>query len=316
MTARAVLGLDAGGTSTRCLVADRDGVVLGHGRAGGGNPVSRPPAEAAAQIRAAVAQALEAAPGVDVGAAVFGVAGFAEDPAAALVLQDSLAGLGLHCPLQVRGDAEIAFAAGTPAPDGTALIAGTGAAASRIEAGREVRAADGWGWLLGDEGSGFWIGREAVRTALRHDRPPHGPLVAGVLAALGHPVGRAGLIYRVHESPPVALARLAPVVLEAAAAGDALAADVLARAADLLVAAVETVRRPDERTPVVLAGGIAGTVLVGDRVTERVGRRWPDAELRRVTSSEAGAAWLAARSIWPELGTDVHTRLCRPAALT
>ena len=73
---------------------------------------------------------------------------------------------GLRCPYAVHGDALVAYASGTAAPDGTVLIAGTGAITAQVHELRLDRIADGHGWLLGDAGSGFWLGREAVRRLL------------------------------------------------------------------------------------------------------------------------------------------------------
>lgn len=309
-----VLGVDAGGTSTRALVADRDGRVLGRGRAGGGNPVARPEAEAVEQVRLAAAGAVAGVDPGDVGAVVLGVAGLAEQPRVLEQLDLALRSLGLRCPPLLRGDAEVAFAAGTAELEGTVLIAGTGAASARVVAGREARTHDGWGWLLGDDGSGFWIGREAVRVTLRtQDTDVAGPLAARVMDVLaGGPVSRSQLVLKVHARPPVSLAALAPLVLQAAAAGDREAVDVVERAADRLLAAVDVVRGPDEVTPVVLGGGIASSVVVGEPLVARLRDRWPGAPLSVVVSAEAGAAWLAARTLWPTLEVDVHRRLCQP----
>ncbi|SDD32497.1 N-acetylglucosamine kinase [Auraticoccus monumenti] len=309
-----VLGLDAGGTSTRCLVTDERGVVHGRGRAGGGNPIARPPAEALEQFRLAVSAAVSDVDPSQVEVALLGVAGTGDRPEMPDVLGAVLRSCGVGCPVLVRGDAEVAFAAGTPEPDGTVLIAGTGAVSAQVVGGREGRTHDGWGWLLGDDGSGFWIGREAVRVALRSfDTGEPGPLAARVLELLtGGAVGRSELVLRVHADPPVALAALAPLVLEAAVEGDPEAVDVVERAADRLLAAVDAVRPPGESTPVVLAGGIASSVVVGEPLVARLGERWPAAPLRVVVSAEAGAAWLAARLRWPDVGEDVHRRLCQP----
>lgn len=76
------------------------------------------------------------------------------------------AGAGLPRAPRLTGDVELAYAAGTSRPDGTALISGTGAVAALFHDFTMVRCADGHGWLLGDRGSGFWLGRAAVRTAL------------------------------------------------------------------------------------------------------------------------------------------------------
>lgn len=66
------------------------------------------------------------------------------------------------------------------------LIAGTGATAGSVADQRWTRTADGHGWLLGDDGSGFWLGREAVRSALRtlEAGEPPGRLVGSVLREL------------------------------------------------------------------------------------------------------------------------------------
>lgn len=64
-----------------------------------------------------------------------------------------------------RGDLKVAFAAGTESPAGGVLVAGTGSVAGRVVARRLTATVGGHGWLLGDEGSGFWLGREAVRLA-------------------------------------------------------------------------------------------------------------------------------------------------------
>ncbi|WP_228564599.1 BadF/BadG/BcrA/BcrD ATPase family protein, partial [Catenulispora rubra] len=83
-------------------------------------------------------------------------------------------------------DVTVAFAAGTPAPDGTLLVSGTGAVAARMHDRLPVHFRDGYGWLLGDEGSGFWIGRQAARAALAaaDGRRPMAELATSVLARL------------------------------------------------------------------------------------------------------------------------------------
>lgn len=112
----------------------------------------------------------------------------------------------------MSSDIEAAFASapGTPA-DGLALVAGTGAAATRISGRRCTVSVDGDGWLLGDEGSGFWIGRGAVRAALRmaDGRGDPTTLARSVGLALGLPAdlleGAEGVdgVYEAHETDGV-----------------------------------------------------------------------------------------------------------------
>ena len=95
----------------------------------------------------------------------------------------------LDAPLVHESDLLATYCSGTHRPDGYAVVAGTGAGAIRLERGRQVAVADGLGWLLGDEGSGFWIGHRVVRAALADldGRGPATGLTPLVLARLGVP---------------------------------------------------------------------------------------------------------------------------------
>nr|BFE68804.1 hypothetical protein GCM10020092_021050 [Actinoplanes digitatis] len=189
-----------------------------------------------------------------VAAGVVGVAGAAvtADPRIAAAFADEWAATGLNCPVTVVGDAVTAFAAGTAAPSGAVLIAGTGAVAARIGDRRVCRTADGLGWLLGDEGSGLWLGLRAVRAAARAwtgpvvpaASPPGSPNTPRWTPATpwcGGPV----------VEPPAAFAELAPLVCAAVAAGDPLAERLTAEAAARLVATLAELGPADG--PVVLA---------------------------------------------------------------
>jgi N-acetylglucosamine kinase-like BadF-type ATPase len=209
----------------------------------------------------------------------------------------------------VVGDVVTAFAAGTAEPSGTVLVSGTGAGAVRIVDRRETNVADCHGWLLGDDGSGFWLGREAVRAVLA---APAGrgaptallPAVTGALLGtpLGPGAGRAGasrLVAAVHRRPPIALARLAPQVGAAAAAGDDVAAGIVERAAAALVASVAAVRGPAERTPIVLAGSVlTAATPVADRTRTALEERWPGC-VHVAGDPARAAAWLAAVRFGP-----------------
>ncbi|MDQ0378850.1 N-acetylglucosamine kinase [Amycolatopsis thermophila] len=288
-----VLGVDAGGTSTRALAVGADGSVLGSGRAGGANPNSHPPAEAVANLAAAIRAAAEF-PG-RASACVIGMAGTAKltDPEVAALFDRTLRDVGLDRVL-ILTDAEVAFASATDAPDGTVLIAGTGSIAGRIRKRRMVATEGGYGWLLGDEGSGFWLGREAVRAtlaALGHDGEL-GPLATAVLAeadvdATDRRWAWRRLIAVTNAEPPIRLARFAPLV----AVDDPAAADIVERGADLLVRTALATREPGEDTPVVLVGSVLGP---GTEVGERVRAKLSGLEVRTSSDGVYGAAWLAA----------------------
>jgi glucosamine kinase len=254
------LGGDLGGTSTRILVTDLAGRAVGRGAAGGGNPTAHP-----ATAREALAVALtEALRGLDPDRVRVGVLGMAgggalRDPMVRAAYDDAWSGAGLGGRPDVRSDVEVAFAAGTEATTGSVLVAGTGAVAARIDGGRLVATAGGHGWLLGDEGSGFWLGREAVRATLHalDAGDPPGALGEAVLSTLPDPGGgRAALVQQAYAQSPVALSSLAPLVTAAHDAGDPVAGRIVLAAIDHLVALFGRLPDPQPREPVVLAGAL------------------------------------------------------------
>jgi N-acetylglucosamine kinase-like BadF-type ATPase len=172
-----VVGLDAGGTRTRAvLAAADDGRVLRESTGGPGNAMTVPVPQLIDHLAEALAQVVPEGVRARVVAVTGGFAGATaaseEDPGtsrARKALTEALGRLGIPTVrVGVCSDIEAAFAAapGTPS-DGLALVAGTGAVAMRITDRHATTTVDGDGWLLGDEGSGFWIGRSAVRAALR-----------------------------------------------------------------------------------------------------------------------------------------------------
>ncbi|WP_051138195.1 N-acetylglucosamine kinase [Streptomyces canus] len=172
-----VIGLDAGGTRTRAvLAAADDGRVLGESTGGPGNAMTVHVPQLTDHLTEALAQVVPEAARARVVAVTGGFAGATaasgDDPGtgrARTALTEALRRLGVPTGrVGVCSDIEAAFAAapGTPS-EGLALVAGTGAVAMRITGRHATTTVDGDGWLLGDEGSGFWIGRSAVRAALR-----------------------------------------------------------------------------------------------------------------------------------------------------
>jgi len=302
-----VVGVDAGGTSTRALAVDAAGAVLGTGRSGGSNPNSHPPEEAAGRIADAITAATAGLDPERVRGCVVGMAGESKltDPAIAAVFELAFQRAGVGGLVRVASDAEAAFASATPAADGTVLIAGTGSIAGRIRKRRMVGTAGGYGWLLGDEGSGYWIGREAIRAtldALCGGQPLAGLPSAVLVEALGSAPSAdlseaerlhiwSRLITAANAEPPVRLARFAPLVSAADGAGEAAARRIVDSAAGFLVANALGCRENGENTPVVLVGSVLSeTSPVGVKVRAAL------SDLEVLTSSDGvlGAAWLAA----------------------
>jgi N-acetylglucosamine kinase-like BadF-type ATPase len=138
--------------------------------------------------------------------------------------------------VEVCGDEEIALDAAFKGGVGILVIAGTGSnAIGRGVSGRLV-GAGGWGPVLGDEGSGFWIGLEAIRAGLKaRDRTGVSSRLLGEIqrewgsGSLGELVAMANRRGGLEGEAPD-FAELAPVVARCAEDGDALAGSVLERA--------------------------------------------------------------------------------------
>lgn len=243
---RWIIGIDGGGTRTVACAADLSGRVLARAEKGPANyHVIGLPAFAA--LVAGIADDLAQATGLDkTGLALvsLGLAGADRDHDRRLLLA-ALDGLGLGCPFLVSSDARIALAAGLGIRgEGIVLIAGTGSIAYGLTGRGEIVRAGGWGHLVGDEGSGYDIGRRAIARGLRslEGRDLPSALPAKIMARLGL-TDLAGLVAFVY-SPATAksdIAALAATVTEMAAAGDELSAAILADAGDDLAALVLSV---------------------------------------------------------------------------
>lgn len=324
MSGNLVVGLDVGGTSTRAAVVTSTGQRLGAGRAGGGNPTSHGAERAAAELHTALRAALADVDPARVTAGVIGLAGAGRllaDPAGRDAFDRAWHAAGLRCPYTVHSDALVAYASGTPDPDGTVLISGTGAIAARVRDLRLDRIADGHGWLLGDVGSGFWLGREAVRLVLAdldqaRDPDPlgHRVLVDLLGDATVAPRPRDtvdALVQTITRRPAVELARLAPLVIDAARQGEPRALRLVDQAAGRLAETTARIRPAGATDPIVLGGGLlTGDTPLATALAAELRRRWPQAPLHRAGDGAAAAAWLAARDL-PEVTdpADLHTRL-------
>jgi N-acetylglucosamine kinase-like BadF-type ATPase len=317
-----VVGVDAGATTTRCLVVGRDGTPVGSAVVAGANirsSAGRPEELFTQALLAALADVRPA----DVRAGVFGVAG-AGSAGAAVVGQAAAAawqGAGLRGQPRVVTDLEVAFAAGTSNTDGLLLLAGTGAGAAAFAGRRIVRRCDGYGWLLGDEGSAVWLGLRGARAALAAQDGRGAPtrLSTDVAAHFGAGPGSdlaQTVIGRVHADAPARLGALAPLVTRAAADGDAVAVALVEAAAARLVAAVRAVATaatlPAGPVDLVLAGALLAAGPVRTAVTSRLAA---DASLRILDAGPgaAGAAVLALDELTGGLDPTLHATVLRAA---
>ncbi|WP_306926617.1 N-acetylglucosamine kinase [Arthrobacter globiformis] len=261
-----VAGKDDGGTSADASVPGGAGGAAAPARklaectVGSANIASVGPDEAAASLDDLAAQlgiADSAGHGID---AVFAGAAGADTPAARERLTGLLSRRFPGARIHVDHDTRIILAAGGLTA-GTVLISGTGSAAwAKAGDGREARAG-GWGYLLGDEGSGYAVTRSAVRYALREsdDGLPAGPLTAELLARTGaaEPGDLLDLFYRRPERRFWAgLAGTVFALATSDAASAAIAEDAARHLAGLALTVTRRLGTVPEDAPVLLAGGM------------------------------------------------------------
>lgn len=298
-----LLGVDAGGTSTRAVVVDESGRCLGYGTAGGGNPIARGPVQAGRAIIEAATGAVRAAraashdpDGVQLsGPAVLAMAGASAFFLPGVMTSD-LRTIGDFDRVEVMSDVLGTFCSGTPKDSGYTLVAGTGTAAVRVEHGEIAATVDGLGWLLGDAGSGFWIGQRVVRAALAA-LTDHGPdtVMAPMLqedlgleigqrrGPTGRLLGLDAAVKQLYQMQPVELSRFASMAFRAAgvpeatgqpeaarepeatgaaswdfpADADPVAVTILTKARARLIGTVAAARTDSLPGPVVVGGTVA-----------------------------------------------------------
>jgi N-acetylglucosamine kinase-like BadF-type ATPase len=260
------LGVDGGASSTTCAVATGDGAVVGVGHAGPSNHIlaegGRERARAA--VSGAVGHALAAAGlgTVAFRAAQFGMTGITRDTEQARVFAGVVADTIQAAIVRIENDAVIARAGALAARPGVIVIAGTGSVAFGEDAGGRQARAGGWGYIFGDEGSGFAIGCGAVRAAL-HARDGTGEptvLVERLAGAAGMAVADIPMAFyegRIDRSKIAALSR---AVSHAAEEGDAVARHLIDEAAAglarLVGAVIAQLRWPDGPVAVGPVGGV------------------------------------------------------------
>ncbi len=307
MSTRVAVGVDGGSSKTEAVVMDAAGHVQGRGLAPPSNPNSVGLEAAAAALRQAIEQALAQANArvSDVAAICLCLSGV-DRPGERAQVADLVRRIHSFPHILVHNDAAGALAAGTGRLLGVVVIAGTGTIAYGFDRhGRSARAA-GWGALLADYGSGFWIGMEALHAIVcaADGRGPATALTERVLAHLGLRAPQ-DLIAWTYGQPLHwdRFAALVPVVAEVARAGDPVARDILRRAgrhlADSALAVIRRLHMAEQAFDLVLAGSVWQVgELIQAPMREAIQRHAPRARFIIPSRTPAeGAALLA----WKEV---------------
>lgn len=271
-----VLGFDVGSSQTQCLLADGDGHVVGRALGAGANiqVIGELQTE---KVLYSMMQSVTGTSPIALAAICVGMAGVDREEDAAVV-RSIVRRIGPSARVLVVNDALVALQAGVGDAPGVVIVSGTGSIAyGRNAAGRAARAG-GWGYVLGDEGSGYWLGRMALRAVVRaaDGRGGATALTRHILTHFNvtHPRQLVREIYS-RELAPSQIAVLAQCVQAASEEGDTVACEILRVAARELVAAAGSVTAQlsmsGEAFTFVLAGGIFHAVpWLGDELSRRL----------------------------------------------
>ena len=288
-----VLVIDGGGTKTICrlarILAGGHWEILGSGTASGSNPRTAGMDEAVTRIRESIATAQAEAGLRDTRCqhALLAIAG---------TLDATIRGQLEHriTPFEIAKQVRVIpdLLPLVALADGPAIgiIAGTGAVGVGRDAKGRLAIAGGWGPLRGDDGSGFSLGREAVRVALK--RLEAGEPLFGLAAAVcqtldAHSDAELKTVLTASSDPRGRIAQLAPIVLQQAQRGDAEANAMIVRAAadlaDLVQRLHARLARPDRNLVVAISGGLfrAGALLE-NALTEAIQACGFQIELQRI----------------------------------
>jgi len=283
-----LVGVDGGGSGTRALLARRDGTVIGHGQAGPSG-LSRGIAPAWLAIAAATQSAFESAglrPAAWSDCALgAGLAGVSHQPwrDAFLAANIGFAQIALE-----RDSFTMLLGAHAGRP-GAIVAAGTGSVGEVLRADGSRDCLGGWGFPIGDEGSGAWLGWQAVRhaQAAMDGRVSAGALARHVWARCG--ADRVALLDWCRSAGQFEYAQLAPAVFDAEA-DDAHAAALLA-AAVLELEALALALDPDGSLPLAVSGS------VGRRLAPRFSAALRSRSVELAQGADAGALTLIRRAL-------------------
>ncbi len=267
------LGIDAGASATQWVLSDQSQVI----KRGVAGPIDGHiyRDESRARMQSTLS-AIAAECGVDVDALVMGVTGVAETEDQRTSTLEIISQNFPVATIELLSDIHLAYRVHFPQTAGVLLYAGTGAVAC-TDVNGALKRVGGWGYLLGDEGAGYWIGRAALRALMiyvdRDQVPPTGSLEAAVADAIN---GRSwgdvkNFVYGNNRSEIAALARIVFAHI-----GEKSADGILVEAAEYLnslVARVDEITGDSSR-PVIFTGGTSrGGGPLNDRLTELLSSR-------------------------------------------
>ncbi|OHB91876.1 MAG: hypothetical protein A2Z57_09530 [Planctomycetes bacterium RIFCSPHIGHO2_12_39_6] len=293
---RCVLCIDGGGTKTVCVLATLDGKVIGRGSGGTTNPNLVSALEINETLQKAIQEAIQNLPELQIEAVCGGIAGVGASEEKQVEVSNVI-GQILSTPpfchalskrfnpsvnIEVVSDVVITLVAGAGKRHGIVAISGTGSVVyGETVKGQRIKVG-GWGYQL-DEGSGYAIGRKAIKEILRaYDANGKTTLLAQKVLNVWNLSSMQDVVDYIYQktTKPTDIANLAKIVNSAASAGDESAKDILRKTAkDLyfnIAAAIKQIDFGKEGATLVLSGGVLTNIkIVSEIIIKKVRAELP-----------------------------------------
>ena len=293
---RCVLGIDGGGTKTVCVLATLDGKVIGRGSGGTTNPNLVSALEINETLQKAIQEAIQNLPELQIEAVCAGIAGVGASEEKQVEVSNVI-GQILSTPpfchalskrfnpsvnIEVVSDVVITLVAGAGKRHGIVAISGTGSVVyGETVKGQRIKVG-GWGYQL-DEGSGYAIGRKAIKEILRaYDANGKTTLLAQKVLNVWNLSSMQDVVDYIYQktTKPTDIANLAKIVNSAASAGDESAKDILRKTAKGLyfniAAAIKQIDFGKEGATLVLSGGVLTNIkIVSEIIIKKVRAELP-----------------------------------------
>jgi N-acetylglucosamine kinase-like BadF-type ATPase len=260
-----LLGLDGGGTKTKAVLATEDGQIVCGVQAGISN-FQRVGVEGIKKVCLEISAQLEKQMQVtfkDIGCWTLGLAGAGRQDDQ-LAVKKAVESLGYTDQVLVQSDAFIALMGAFCGFPGVIIIAGTGSICFGLDEKNQIHRSGGWGYLLGDEGSGYFIGHQALLAALKDfdGRGEKTELLENIVSTIGlsslDQIVRK--IYIENSFQKEDIASLAPLVFECAAQKDIVAQKIISNTgkemAKMIVAVGKKMRKTKKKIQVATIGSV------------------------------------------------------------
>ena len=277
------LGIDGGGSKTSCLIGDEKS-VLGSGMAAGSNVVRLGENSARQALHEAIRHACASANVIpaQIQRACAGLAGAARpevQDAVRRIIAEVISGN-----IEITSDMEITLEAAFGEGPGVIVIAGTGSIAYGRNVQGQTARAGGWGFAISDEGSGYWIGKTAVATAVKEGEQIQDTCLLKAIAKSWGVTTHQQVVMAANGMPAPDFAALFSVVQKAAEKQNKQAREVLTQAGkELVVLAEDVISRvftEADSVPVAMSGGVfAHSSQVREVFYNRLSKEYPNVQL-------------------------------------